>query len=179
MTLLEGIKNKETDGKTLASLAASQVNTFAPQTQFYNEVMFEGDTEEEFVKMSAAFVKSLATSYQKNLYDGRNEIACRTADALVRCQTVKSVLSKSDWEGDIMYTCPSLLRLAKRAGKEIERDGIFAYYMSNEHRTLQQSFAELAFRAIHDSLSKEDQEETAQYLEATIERRYWTNLPLI
>lgn len=147
--LYEAIKDKEMSGKELASCAASQVNSFGSQKDIYNQIMSDDETCYEFLCMAFAFTKDLAVQYTENRYDGRNEAACKVAYALTKNETFRMVCrTATEWDGsmDIMQ----LKRRETKSGHKASRECEFACNMRNEHRTLQQSFANLAFHAIHD-----------------------------
>lgn len=176
MDLYEAIKDENIDGKKLAGIASSQVNSFCRQDDILYQILGDDETEEEFQKMSIAYVKTLANCYPEHFYDGRNEAACKTAHDLVGTGELDRYFHITNSHGIVPYT-DDIRKWESKHKEKADRAAAFAYYMAYQHRTLQQSFASLAFECIKLMLKDDgiDIGETMQEL-----GHYdFTKLPLI
>ena len=183
MNLLEALKDKEVSGEKLASIAANQVNNFTRQTEMLSKILNDEEAYAEFKPICIAFVKSLATENKETYWhDGRNEYACRVASIIMDYDEIKPFLEITTWDGTIIPTLKST-RIAmweRTTGKKVDRAGEFAFFMSNEHRTLQQSFAELAFMCISTMIKESGDEYFDKYMsEQLFLGDSWTRTPLI
>lgn len=183
MNLLEALKDKEISGEKLASIAASQVNNFTRQTEILNQILNDEEAYAEFKPICIAFVESLATENKEPFWhDGRNEYACRAASVIMDYDGIKPFLELTTWDGTTFPTLRStrISMWERRTGKTVDRAGEFALYMSNEHRTLQQSFAELAFVCISTMFKESGDENFEKYMsERLFAGGDWTRTPLI
>lgn len=169
MDLHKAILDKEMDGNALLKCAEAQVNSFARQTEILNLILFDKETEEEFQRMSVAFTKMLADCYMHNLYDGRNETACQIAKRIVDSDAFYEVTYKDEvvpcTQMLYQYEFEKAMKMCKEPTDKkelkekrklalVNRVSGFAYYARiYMHRTLQQSFASLAFECIDRMLN--------------------------
>lgn len=154
----------EADGKSLAEAASDMVNCLTVPKDALKEILEDAQTKEKFQAMSAAYVKSMRTCWMNSLVDGRNEFSCRTAKLIMDDASLAGIINfATDWDGAIPFTDNTISQWSKKHGKTPGFDGIFAFYMSIEHRTLQQSFAGLAFMCINE-MAKEQGIETPGFM---------------
>lgn len=179
--LFEAVKDMGIDGRRLAVIAANEVNCMIQNRNLVAEMQSDPDVWQAFMKMSLSYVMSLATlnSYEF-LHDGRNEQACMTAAALAEYPGLHSYFEKTGWDGAVRYTVPTMKTWAAlHDGNMPGREGEFAYWMSNEHRTLQQSFAGHAFTAVSVMLERDGDQNVNRYMEEKLGYPDWTRMPMI
>lgn len=148
--LFEALKDMSITGEELARIASDTVNCMIVSKSLLPEIMEDSVAKEEFCKISIAFIRSMATAGGKNfLYDDRNKQACLISKLLCDHPAIQKWYGMTNWDGSVKYTIPSLCVWEHTHGCEPDRAGVFAYHMSADHRTLQQSFARLAFAAVN------------------------------
>lgn len=179
--LLDAIKNSEVTGKELSIIASNAVNSFSRQTDMLREILDDEDAKFEFQKMCVAYVKSLATANQKEFWhDGRNEYSCCVAAAIVNdFDAFQKYANITTWDGAISYTVRSPREWSFKTSMTVDRAGEFAFYMSMEHRTLQQSFAELAFICLSEMFVEGGDDLMAFWTKRGCNTESWTRTPLI
>lgn len=177
MTLYDILKSSE-DGKEIAEAAADQVNSFNRQTRELNKILEDHKTKGIFQKMSVAYIKSLATCLDSGCYDGRNEYSCNVAKLVTGYAGFHSAMGITKWDGSV-YNLSSIKQWERVHGKPVPVEGAFAFYMSGQHRTLQQSFAELAFRCINDMLCESGDKGLDRYMQQNGLCAEWERTPMV
>lgn len=183
MSLYEILKenSQNLSGKKIAKAAADMVNCMCKQTKKLEEILDNEQARERFQKISVAYVKTLKQMWDADAYDERNAAACEVASVLCSYPGFSKIEKITDWDGTApVRTCSikSLSEWLLKHGCFPDYDGVAAWNMAMEHRTLQQSFAELCFICI-----KKMFDELADYgADAYMESRAvyeWTALPFI
>ncbi len=120
------------------SIVCNMVNCFGVNAEEVATALAEFPTvRKKFLEYCQAWILWLNFAYKKNMYDGRNEIACRRgADIFIiigfSVPYVNDVeKSFKDWHSNI----------------EAE---LFAIKMGNEHKTLQQTFSQIVFYMLYE-----------------------------
>lgn len=183
MSLYEILKenSQNLEGKKIAEAAAGMVNCMGRQTKKLEEILGDEQTKKRFQKISVAYVKTLKQMWDADAYDGRNAAACEVASALCSYPGFSKIETITSWDGAApVRTCPvkSLSEWSLKHGCFPDYDGVAAWNMAMEHRTLQQSFAELCFICIRKMFDELADSGADAYMESRVSYE-WTALPFI
>lgn len=113
---------EQINGHKLADEFDDYVNSLSCDNEAAVNTMLKAENVEYYKKLSIAWIKELHEMYTNQLYDGRNEYACKLGNAIYNAMT-----------GYIEYA----------EGNASVND--FVAIMSRNHRTLQQSFSSIIF----------------------------------
>ena len=142
------------DAQKAATMCSNAVNGSCNYSQVVENLPSTGNAE-LFKACCWRWIAKMAEMYRNRRFDGRNEIACKYALSLMDMKSVQNHMPE-----ETPFT----------------RD--FCQYMSYEHRTLQQCFANIAFRLVDVTLS-DDEEWKTDRTTLPCDEKYWWRMPLI
>lgn len=183
MSLYEILKenSQNLEGKKIAEAASSMVNCMGKQTKKLEQILEDDETRKKFQKISIAYVKTLKQMWDADAYDARNAAACETASVLCSYPGFLKIENITSWDGAAPVGTCSIKDLSEwslRHGYFPDYDGVSAWNMAKEHRTLQQSFAELCFICIRKMFDELADSGVDAYMESRTVYE-WTTLPFI
>ncbi len=149
--------------KKLSSKFALLANDFSfDYKKIAEELTGETKYKDIFLVICRDYAILLADNYKNNIYDGRNEIACK------RSFDMRKYLGLTDNE------IADIVMIAKRydAGNSLIS---VAKNLSMEHRTLQQSFAKIAFYTLY-TYGYNDLDDAIEY--GAVDEEFW-RMPLV
>lgn len=148
-TAIDNMKNRVSVEEIFRSLEL-MVNSFSVHPEeFVDEILGDKSVSDLFDNLSACWILCLNFMYSNNLYDGRNEYACRTASELMRDDSVKAFISskRGQFEQGNVFSMRNYI--SENSGAEI------AARMTRSHRTLQQTFSRYIFLYIKKKVGYE------------------------
>lgn len=123
---------EQINGRKLADEFDDYVNSLSCDNEAAVNIMLKAENVEYYKKLSIAWIKELHEMYTNQLYDGRNEYACKLGNAIYNAMTVYMEYA----EGNASVNN-------------------FVAIMSRNHRTLQQSFSSIIFLFLSKIYEKE------------------------
>ena len=123
---------EQINGRKLADEFDDYVNSLSCDNEAAVNIMLKAENVEYYKKLSIAWIKELHEMYTNQLYDGRNEYACKLGNAIYNAMTVYMEYT----EGNASVNN-------------------FVAIMSRNHRTLQQSFSSIIFLFLSKIYEKE------------------------